>query len=63
MTFGQGEFRGFRFNVDQKAADGVVAGALEAGINFFDTAIDLDKGYKVVDPLLRHPAAQAPGGV
>jgi aryl-alcohol dehydrogenase-like predicted oxidoreductase len=38
MTFGTGEFRGFRFALDQKAASGMVSGAIDAGVNFFDTA-------------------------
>jgi aryl-alcohol dehydrogenase-like predicted oxidoreductase len=39
MTFGpgQGHFE-FVGNLDQKAADELVKGALDAGVNFFDTA-------------------------
>jgi aryl-alcohol dehydrogenase-like predicted oxidoreductase len=46
MTFGEGEnFRGFRSNVAQTDADRMVAAAVDAGINVFDTA-DLYAGGK-----------------
>lgn len=38
MTFGTGEFYGFKFTVDQQAANDMVSRAIEAGVNFFDTA-------------------------
>jgi aryl-alcohol dehydrogenase-like predicted oxidoreductase len=38
MTFGSGETWGFRFTVDQKAADSIVGRAIDAGVNFFDTS-------------------------
>jgi aryl-alcohol dehydrogenase-like predicted oxidoreductase len=38
MTFGQYGFAGFHANVDQEIADRMVALALDAGVNLFDTA-------------------------
>jgi aryl-alcohol dehydrogenase-like predicted oxidoreductase len=38
MTFGSGEYWGFKFTIDQKAADQLVARVIDAGVNFFDTA-------------------------
>lgn len=38
MTFGGVDARGFRANVDQSGANRMVATALDAGINLFDTA-------------------------
>ena len=38
MTFGGVDARGFRANVDQPGANRMVATALDAGINLFDTA-------------------------
>jgi aryl-alcohol dehydrogenase-like predicted oxidoreductase len=38
MTFGKGEFHGFKFTVDQKGANEMIRKALDAGVNFFDTA-------------------------
>jgi aryl-alcohol dehydrogenase-like predicted oxidoreductase len=38
MTFGTGEFHGFKFTVDQPGANAMISRALEAGVNFFDTA-------------------------
>lgn len=38
MTFGQYGFAGFHANVDQETADRMVALALDAGVNLFDTA-------------------------
>jgi aryl-alcohol dehydrogenase-like predicted oxidoreductase len=38
MTFGASRSFGLRFNVDQKGADLLVARAMDAGVNFFDTA-------------------------
>lgn len=38
MTFGFDGFHGFRATVDQKQANEIVGKALDAGVNFFDTA-------------------------
>jgi aryl-alcohol dehydrogenase-like predicted oxidoreductase len=38
MTFGTGVTRGFNHTVDQEQANTMVSQAIEAGINFFDTA-------------------------
>lgn len=38
MTFGDADFHGFRSEVDQAGADAMVAAALDAGVNVFDTA-------------------------
>ena len=38
MTFGKGEFMGFKYTVDQNEANRMVKHAIDAGINFFDTA-------------------------
>ncbi len=38
MGFGEGDFYGFKFTFDQKAATELVHTALDQGINFFDTA-------------------------
>lgn len=38
MTFGEGDFRGFKYKVDQNLAIAMVAKALDAGVNFFNTA-------------------------
>ncbi len=38
MTFGEGEFYGLKFTINQKKADALIAKVLDAGINFFDTA-------------------------
>lgn len=38
MTFGASRSFGLRFNVDRKGADRLVGRAMDAGVNFFDTA-------------------------
>jgi aryl-alcohol dehydrogenase-like predicted oxidoreductase len=44
MTFGQYSFAGFHANVDQATADRMVALALDAGVNLFDTAEGYGQG-------------------
>lgn len=38
MTFGEGDYYGFKFTIDQSKANDLVSQALEKGINFFDSA-------------------------
>lgn len=38
MTFGEGDFYGLKFTIDQKKADRIISHALDNGINFFDSA-------------------------
>jgi aryl-alcohol dehydrogenase-like predicted oxidoreductase len=38
MTFGEGDYYGFKYTVDQKGANEMVARVMDAGVNFFDTA-------------------------
>jgi len=38
MTFGEGEFNGLKFTVDQQGAEQMMAKAKEVGVNFLDTA-------------------------
>lgn len=44
MTFGEGISHGFDHSVNQECANNLVAQALEAGINFFDTANNYGEG-------------------
>lgn len=38
MSFGSGDFYGFKYTVDQKGADDMIAKAMDVGINILDTA-------------------------
>lgn len=48
MTFGDYDFNGFKANVDEAAAREMVARALDAGINVFDTADMYSEGQSEV---------------
>jgi aryl-alcohol dehydrogenase-like predicted oxidoreductase len=44
MTFGSGDYYGFKFTVDQNAANEMVGKVLDRGVNFFDTAVSYANG-------------------
>lgn len=44
MLFGEGEYYGLRYTIDQPTADRMVAKVMEAGVNFFDTAHGYNNG-------------------
>jgi aryl-alcohol dehydrogenase-like predicted oxidoreductase len=60
MTFGQYSFAGFHANVDQATADRMVALALDAGVNLFDTAEGYGQGQseEVLGAALRRANAR-----
>jgi aryl-alcohol dehydrogenase-like predicted oxidoreductase len=44
MLFGSGSFMGMKYTIEEKAAHALVARAIEAGINLFDTADGYNEG-------------------
>jgi len=44
MTFGSGDYYGFKYTVGQQEANDMIAKATEKGINFFDTAVSYANG-------------------
>src|SRR5690348_16646772 len=44
MTFGSGDYYGFKYTVDQREASEMIAKAIDRGINFFDTAVSYARG-------------------
>jgi aryl-alcohol dehydrogenase-like predicted oxidoreductase len=44
MTFGEGDYYGFKYTVDQKGANEMVARVIDAGVNLFDTAVSYANG-------------------
>lgn len=44
MLFGEGDYYGLKYTIDQKTADEMVAKVLDAGVNFFDTAHGYNNG-------------------
>jgi aryl-alcohol dehydrogenase-like predicted oxidoreductase len=60
MTFGQYSFATFHANVDQDTADRMIALALDAGVNLFDTAEGYGNGRseEVLGNALRRAGAR-----
>jgi len=44
MTFGSGDYYGFKYTVGQQEANNMIAKAIHKGINFFDTAVSYARG-------------------
>jgi len=44
MTFGSGDYYGFKYTVGQQEANEMIAKATDKGINFFDTAVSYANG-------------------